>query len=176
MVEMATILAVSAVASSAAAAGTAVMSAQASRAAGSAQRQQAQIQAQAISDQAQQVRDAAAREEAQRLETLNRVLSTTAAIRGAAGVTMDSAGASALIQDAEQTTRRDIDTIRVNAEREARSLGLAGQRALLSGQAAEIEARGRAGAAYGSAVQSIGAGARSGYNYLSQPRRPEPVP
>lgn len=167
MADMAVALTVASVAASAVSAGTAVMGAQSARAAGSAQRRQAEVQAQALADQGQQVRDRAQQEEAERLVTLNRVLSTTAAIRGAAGLTADSAGASAIVQDAEQTTKRDIDTIRVNAEREARSLGLAGQRALLSGQASEIEARGRATAGYGQAVQSVAGAARGGYNYLS---------
>ena len=163
-----TALLVAAVSATAISAGTAVMGAQSARAAGSAQRRQSEVQAQALSDQGQQVRDKAQQEEAERLVTMNRVLSTTAAIRGAAGLTMDSAGASALIADAEQTTKRDIDTIRVNAEREARSIGLASERALLSGQASEISAKGQAAAGYGQAVQSlVGRGATSGYNYLT---------
>lgn len=159
--------AIAAIAASAASAVTAFAGAQQAQAQGRIARQQAELQASAIAEQRQAVADAAQQEEAARMVTLRRTLGAAAALRGARGLSDDSLGADVLRGASEAEAARDLDIIRVNAEREGRSLGLAESRALLSGTSAAAQAQGQALAGYGQAIGSLAGAGRSTYNYLS---------
>jgi len=159
-------------ATAAAAAGTvsAVGGAQAAQRAGRLQMEQAQIQAQAYADQREQVAQQAQREETDRLTQLRRTLGAIDALRAGRGLAGDSMGAGVIADRSIAEAERDLDTLKLNSERESRAIGLAGDRALLSGEVAQTEAGSRALAGYAQAVES---GARTlnlghkTYRYLS---------
>ena len=164
---MAEVAAVAAIVSSVAATGTALAGASAAQRTGRIQMQQAQQQAQAYAEQRQQVAQQAEREESDRLVQLRRTLGAVDALRGARGLSADSVGASVLASENQSQAARDLDTITLNSEREARVLGLAGSRALLSGEAAQTEAGNRALAGYGQAFQSGATLVNQGYKFLA---------
>lgn len=166
---MGEIAAIAAIASSAASVGTAVMGAQQAQRAGVQQARQAQMQAQAYADQRQQVAQQAQREEADRLVQLRRTLGAVDALRGARGLTTDSVGASVIAAENNAQAARDLDTITLNSERQSRQLGLAGSRALLTGEAALDEAGTRAMAGYAQALQSAVSLGNQGYKYMRGP-------
>ena len=164
---MAEVAAIAAMVGSVASVATAVSGAQAAQRSGRIQMQQAQVQAAQYADQREQVAQQAGREEADRLTQLRRTLGAVEALRGARGLAGDSVGAGVIAAANTETANRDLDTITLNSEREKRMLGLAGSRALLSGQAAQTEASNRALAGYGQAVQSGATFANQGYKFLS---------
>lgn len=152
---MAETAAIAAVAVSAvAAAGTAVYSGQQAKAA-------AESEAAQYAEEREAARVAAAQEEAAKLRTLRQTLAATDAIRLGRGLDLMSETGQTIRRESIDNATADITTIRANANRRDRRLGLSADAALDRGETA-------ATSSYGQAVGSLASGATQSYGIMSR--------
>lgn len=141
----------------AASAGTAIYSGQQQAAAA---KDAAQAQAAQYAEERQAARLAAEQEEAAKRRDLNRVLSAADALRAGRGLDLGSQTGEALRRASIDAAEGDIETVRANAERGGRRLGLAADAALRRG---DNTANTAIVTSYGQAVGSLASGARQIY-------------
>lgn len=152
---MAETAALAAVAVSAvAAAGTAVYSGQQAKAA-------AEAEAAQYAEEQDAARTAAAQEEAAKDRQLRSVLATSEALRSARGLDLMSPTGEAIRRESVDNATADVTTIRANANRRTRRLGLGADATLDRGSAAVV-------GSYGQAVGSLAGGASSAYGIASR--------
>ena len=155
MGELATAAAIATVVSAAASAGTAIYSGQQAKVA-------AEAEAAQYAEEREAARVAAAQEEAAKLRTLRQTLAATDAIRLGRGLDLMSETGQAIRRESVDNAEADITTIRANANRRDRRLGLSVGSALDRGEAAVVSS-------YGQAVGSLAGGVSSAYSIMSRP-------
>lgn len=143
--------------SAVAGAGTAIYSGQQQAAAA---KDAAQAQAAQYEEERRAARMAAEQEEAAKRRDLNRVLSAADALRAGRGLDLGSQTGEALRRASIDAAEGDIETVRANAERGGRRLGLAADAALRRG---DNTANAAIVTSYGQAVGSLASGARQIY-------------